>query len=409
MVIWIGGLLPSDVGIVAEPKDVPNDIVGAEVISSPSSQVSSSRICNFAPMRDIVFADLVDSNTQITSMATKTFKVMDGKWEIDFDDEGNAVLVPVDQDKDEILDVDDVLDEVLLRDTESGDLCVQYPDGTFPDVDMLFSAHENSQFNVTLGCTAADCLLNTSTFQVPRFGHRLFTAASDVFTVLRMKGCQGIGSRWVNRSYATWNAYFKPTFGIPSGFVVFGSYYRQSMKDRAVVPWEDRCLASTSIILPGLLALLFRWACCGPSDGGLRIQRCRNACMELADVFIQPFCKHDASHKFRIEVFSCRAVIWPRPWVTDPDPTPTRPRLGPDPDSTRPDLTRSRPQYDPDPSPARGRVGIVFGVDSASSRVGSGRGLGRVGDGSGSCWGQLPIRPRPVPDSTQTPTRPHRT
>ena len=50
MVIWIGGLLPSDVGIVAEPKDVPNDIVGAEVISSPSLQVSSSRICNFAPI-----------------------------------------------------------------------------------------------------------------------------------------------------------------------------------------------------------------------------------------------------------------------------------------------------------------------------------------------------------------------
>ena len=236
---------------------------------------------------------------------------------------------------------------------------MQYPDWTFRDVNMFLSAYEHAQFNVTPGCTATHCVLNTSTFQVPRFGHRLFIAASDVFTVLRMKGCQGIGSRWVNRSYATWNAYFKPTFGIPSGFVVFGSYCRQSMKDRAVVPWEDRCLASTSIILPGLLALLFRWACCGPSDGGLRIQRCRNACMELADVFIQPFCKHDASHKFRIEVFSCRAVIWPRPWVTDPDPSPTRPR--------------------PRLHPAR--------LDTEST----------------------PIRPRPVPDSSHTPTRPHPT
>ena len=39
---------------------------------------------------------LVDSNTQITSMATKTFKVMDGKWEIDFDDEFDCTAVQTD-------------------------------------------------------------------------------------------------------------------------------------------------------------------------------------------------------------------------------------------------------------------------------------------------------------------------
>ena len=48
--VSIGGSLPSGVGIVAEPKKVPNDSVGAEVISSPLLPVSSSRICNFAPI-----------------------------------------------------------------------------------------------------------------------------------------------------------------------------------------------------------------------------------------------------------------------------------------------------------------------------------------------------------------------
>ena len=309
MVIWIGGLLPSDVGIVAEPKDVPNDIVGAEVISSPSSQVSSSRICNFAPMRDIVFADLVDSNTQITSMATKTFKVLDGKWELDFDDDGNGVLVPVDQDKDEILDVDDVLGEVLLRENESGYLWVQYPDGTFRDVSMYLAGYEYAKFNVTPGCTAATCVLTVSAFHVPRFGHRLFVSAQDVFKVIRMTGCRGIVSKWVYKSCASWNAYFKRIFGIPSGFVVFGNSGRTDQKSRANVCWESKCLANTSMALPGLLALLFRWGCCAHVDGGLRIQRCRRACMEVADVFFKPFCRMDASYKFRIEVFPCRVVI----------------------------------------------------------------------------------------------------
>ena len=72
-----------------------------------------------------------------------------------------------------------------------------------------------------------------------------------------------------------------------------------------------------------------------------------------------------------------------------------------------PDLTRSRPRHDPDPSPTRlrprldpgsgsgwfgvwvesGTGGVRIGVDSVSSRAGSGRGLGRVGDGWGSHWG----------------------
>ena len=41
---------------------------------------------------------------------------------------------------------------------------------------------------------------------------------------------------------------------------------------------------------------------------------------------------------------------------------------------------------------SRGRVSVVLGVDSMSSWVGSGRGLGRVGDESGSCWGRLRVK-----------------
>ena len=80
MAVSIGGSLPSGVGIVAEPKDAPHDIVAPLVPKAGQAPSMCSRICDFAPIRDIVFADLVGPNTQITSMCYD--EVQSHRWQM---------------------------------------------------------------------------------------------------------------------------------------------------------------------------------------------------------------------------------------------------------------------------------------------------------------------------------------
>ena len=147
-------------------------------------------------------------------------------------------------------------------------------------------------------------------FLKPRTGHtRVYVSLTSVYSVLNLSTFSNQPSNWVYRCEPRWRKALDPLFC--ANQFVHSTFIRTSSKNKNKMSFHERCLPASSVSIPGLIALLYRFSYNPGQGGGLGVDDAVSAATSLFNRLLG-LC-HELSWDMSLELCSTWENRWPRP------------------------------------------------------------------------------------------------
>ena len=268
------------------------------------------------PHEGYVFLDVVQNKSVITHVLTGERRVLEGCWELSFEDGCGVVVASCDDDDANCMAdmaeyrlVEDILQKTLELGSDGSRYIVK--NGKRLNADFARSKYDEGQLHISAIAMAGNAQLACFSFHAPRSGGcQLYVSFQDLHRVLQIKLNKGSYAAWMSHKSAAYFSFLQTLLG--PGHAVRGTHGNAGAATKGLF-WSDRCLPSASCSLPALLALLWRWGFSTKEFGGFENVANRKACQDMLMRFIDAYLAAAGSHKIPMRLQQPWYSVWPRP------------------------------------------------------------------------------------------------